>query len=183
MIKAVIDGGPGTGKTSIIKELRKKGYNVAPEAARIVFHRKKYRNNPNMSKARLKEIQKAIWNLSIQEYRSALKTKKDHVLFFDRGVFSGLSYIILGKMQIPRYMLEQANLVLYDYVFIVNPLPKRLYVNDKIRSESYDKSVRIHKEIIKSYKKFGYKPIIVPFGTVKQRTDFILKRIKRDLKI
>ncbi|MEK6889869.1 MAG: ATP-binding protein [Nanoarchaeota archaeon] len=183
MIKAVIDGGPGTGKTSIIKELKKRGYNVAPEAARIVFHRKKYRDNPSMSKARLKEIQKAIWNLSIQEYRSALKTRKNHILFFDRGVFSGLSYIILGKMQIPKTMLEQANLVLYDYVFIPSPLPKRLYINDTIRRESYDKSTQIHKKIIQSYKKFGYKPIVVPFGTVKQRTDFIMKRIRRDLKI
>jgi len=183
MIKAVIDGGPGTGKTSIIKELKKMGYHVAPEAARIVFHRKIYRNNPSMSKEKLMHIQKAIWDLSIKEYRSALKQNKNHILFFDRGVASGLSYIILGKLQIPKYMLKEARLVLYDYVFITNPLPKRLYVNDKVRRESYVQSLKIHKKIIQSYKQVGYKPIVVPFASVKKRTQFILKRIRKDLTI
>jgi predicted ATPase len=80
-------------------------------------------------------------------------------------------------------MLNEARLVIYDYVFIPSPLPKSLYVNDKIRREDYEKSLSIHKRIINSYKKYGYKPIIVPFGTVKQRTDFIMKRIRKDLKI
>lgn len=182
-IKVVIDGGPGTGKTSIIRELRKRGYEVAPEAARIILHRKKYRNNPSLTKAKLKEIQQAIWNLSIQEYRLALKKRKNHVLFFDRGVFSGLSYIILGRLQIPKKMIEQAGLVIYDYAFITNPLPRNLYVTDSIRRESYEKSMKIHEKIIHSYKKFGYRPISVPFGTVKQRADFIIKRIRKDLKI
>lgn len=183
MIKAVIDGGPGTGKTSIIKELKKRGYNVAPEAARIVLKRKKYRENPHLSKSDIKEIQLAIWDISIKEYRSALKENKNHILFFDRGLFSGISYMILGKVKPTKEMLEQAKLVLYDYVFIVNPLPKKFYVNDNVRREDYKVSKNIHKQVIASYKKFGYKPIIVPFGTVKQRTNFIIRRIRKDLTI
>ena len=80
-------------------------------------------------------------------------------------------------------MLERAKLVLYDYVFIVHPLPKKFYVNDNVRREDYKVSKNIHKQVIKSYKKFGYKPIVVPFGTVKQRTNFVLKTIRKDLKI
>lgn len=183
MIKAVIDGGPGTGKTSIIEELEKRKYNVAPEAARIVLHRRKYRGNPNLTKKEITEIQKEIWKLSIKEYRSAITEKRNHILFFDRGIFSGLSYLILGKIKIPKSMLDQAKLVIYDTVFIVHPLPKRFYIKDDVRKESYNKSIKIHKKIIHAYKKFGYKPIIVPFGTVRQRTDFILKKLKEELKI
>lgn len=183
MIKVVIDGGPGTGKTSIIKELQNKGYHVEPEAARIVLHRKKYRENPHLSKKDIKEIQQAIWNISINEYRSALKANKNHILFFDRGLFSGISYMILGHVKPSKEMLERAKLVLYDYVFIVHPLPKKFYVNDSVRREDYKTSVKIQAQIIKSYKKFGYKPIIIPFGTVKQRTNFVLKTIRKDLKI
>lgn len=183
MIKVVLDGGPGTGKTSIIKELKKKGYNVAPEAARIIFHRKKYRNDPHFTRTDIRHIQQEIWDLSIKEYRSALKEHKNHVLFFDRGVFSGLSYMILGKLAIPKKMLEQGKLVIYDYVFIIHPLPKKLYQNDKVRREDYAQSIKIHKQIIKSYKLAGYKPIVVPFESIKKRTDFILNRIRKDLKI
>lgn len=152
MIKVVVDGGPGTGKTSIIKELKKRGYPVAPEAARIILHRSKHRGK-NLSKAQLKDIQKKIWNLSILEYRSAVKESKHHVLFFDRGVFSSLSYLILAKIQIPRFMIKQAELVIYDSIFISHPLPKRFYMNDNVRKEDYTTSIKIHKKIIHSYKK------------------------------
>ncbi len=183
MIKAVIDGGPGTGKTSIIKDLRKKGYNVAPEAARVVLKRKEYRENPFLTKKQITKIQSEIWKLSIKYYQSSLKKRKNHILFFDRGALSGLSYMILSRVKIPKYMIEQAKLILYDYVFIVKPLPKELYVKDSVRRESYYQSLKIHRQIVKSYRKFGYKPIIIPFAPVKKRTEFILQRIRKDLTI
>ena len=45
MIKVVIDWGPGTGKTSIIKELKKMHYHIATEATRIFLNMKKYKKN------------------------------------------------------------------------------------------------------------------------------------------
>ncbi|MBI3334263.1 ATP-binding protein [Candidatus Pacearchaeota archaeon] len=148
MLKVVIDGGPGTGKTSVIQALSEKKYLVEPEAARIVLHRRK-------------------------------RSKQNHYIFFDRGLISSISYFILNKFKITKKMESDIKETKYDCIFIVHPLPRRLYVNDEVRRESYANSIQIHKKIVRAYKKYGYKPILVPFGKVKQRTDFILNRLER----
>ncbi len=177
-MRVVIDGGPGTGKTSVIKALRKRKYNVKPEAARIVLHRKKYRENTHLTKKQLAGIQRAIWNLSLKEYQQASR-KKDKLIFFDRGIISGFSYLKLEKIKITKAMLKQAASLTYEYVYIMHPLPRRLYATDTVRRESYTKSLQIHRQIVRFYKQFGYRPCIVPFDTVEKRVQFILKRIKQ----
>jgi len=183
MIKVAIDGGPGTGKTSIIKELQKLNYHVVPEVARIFLNMNKYKKNNPLTLSEFKNLQKDIWNQSVKDFYAVDNLKNSKVIFFDRGMISGLSYLARRKVPVSKEVIKQAKTDKYDYIFIVHPLPIDFYARDKVRHESYKVSLDIQKQIIKSYKKFSYKPIIVPFDTVKQRTNFILKRIKKDLKI
>lgn len=176
MLKVVIDGGPGTGKTSIIKELKKRKYKVVPEAARIIFARDKRRWD--RTKAHLKQLQEEIWSLGLKHYQQTLKSKRTGIIFFDRGIIGALGYFILGGIHISKNHLKEARKSRFDYIFIPEPLPRKFYETDKVRCEDYKKSLSIHNKIVSEYRKFGYKPIKVPFASVKERTDFILKRIK-----
>ena len=46
--KFVITGGPGFGKTSLLKELEKKGYKVFHEAARAIIEEQEKLDNPTL---------------------------------------------------------------------------------------------------------------------------------------
>lgn len=175
-IKVVITGGPGTGKTSIIRILRKK-YPVEPESARLVLTRNNlFKNHTALQVSGLK-LQDAIWNLEIKHYNQAIKSK-NKIVFFDRGYFDGFAYAHLSHLHKLHKEMEEGKKIKYDYVFMLNPLPVKFYGNDSVRAESYQQSKKIHKLIIKTYKKFRYKTINVPFDTVENRAKFILNHIK-----
>ena len=44
--------------------------------------------------------------------------------------------------------------------------------------ETFEESEEIHRQLIETYTSFGYTIIDVPFGTVEDRTEHIIKRIE-----
>lgn len=175
-LKIVITGGPGTGKTSVINVLKKK-YQVLPESARLVLQRNKLFKHENAKQAAGKAFQEAIWNLELNHYKKAQRSKSKYV-FFDRGFFDGFAYAKLQHLKNLHKEISEGKKIKYDYIFVLNPLPLKYYANDKIRAENYKEGLKIHKLIISTYRKYGYKPIFVPFDTIENRAKFILKKIK-----
>ncbi len=170
----VITGGPGTGKTSVIKLLKKR-YLIAPESARLIIARDKHFRGKNAVQAKGLKFQEAIWSLEVKHYARALMLRHEKYLFFDRGFFDGFAYAQLGNLRDIEDARGLAHHIVYDLVFVLDPLPRRYYGNDAVRAETYERALEIHKLIVGAYRKFGYTPIRVPFDTVENRARFILK--------
>ena len=175
-IQVVITGGPGTGKTSVINLLKKK-YPVMKESARLVLARNKLFKDKDAKQASGKKFQEAIWDLEIKHYAQGL-LKKERVVFYDRGFFDGFAYCQLSHLHNLHEQVMQGEHIAYDYVFLLDPLPKKYYTNDAKRKESYKEGLAIHQLIASMYRKYGYRLIRVPFATVEQRTAFILKKLQ-----
>ncbi len=175
-LQVVITGGPGTGKTSVLKLLKKK-FPVMKESARLVLARNTLFKGKDAKQAGGNVFQEAIWDLEVKHFAQSL-VRKEKVVFFDRGFFDGFAYAQLGHLNGLHDRAIQGKHILYDAVFIMDPLPQKYYVNDPKRKESYTEANKIHALISAMYRKYGYKLMRVPFGTVPQRTQFILKKIQ-----
>ena len=173
----VITGGPGTGKTSVIHLLRRK-YPAMKESARLVLARNSLFRNKNAREAKGKAFQEAIWELEVKHYASALSIHAYYV-FFDRGFFDGFAYSTLDRIVHLEDRIAQGHHIVYDAVFILDPLPRRFYEKDKKRAESYEEALRIHSLIAVMYRRYGYRPIRVPFSTAKKRAAFILQKLRK----
>jgi len=108
---------------------------------------------------------------------------RHNVAFFDRSVVDMWVYSLELMKDLPDCLKDKHYGSVYDEVFVFDPLP---YVKDEIRVEGDEENaLRIHQDIIKAYKKFGYRPIVVPrFSenkeeSIRRRVNFILKTLKK----
>ncbi len=169
----MITGGPGTGKSTLINELIKRKYTCLEEISRqVTLDAKKegidqlFLTNPLLfSELLLKGRHKQYLEAS------ALDT---NLVFFDRGIPDVLAYMDFIGDAYPESFVNICKTCAYDAVFVLKPW-KAIYTSDNERYENFDQAQDIHKHLINTYQSFNYKLIDVPFDTVENRTDFILK--------
>lgn len=175
--KIVLIGGPGTGKTTVLNELKKRGFYCMEEVSReVTLQAQKegidqlFLTNPLLFSEKLLEGR-------IQQYIKAEKSNKE-IIFFDRGIPDVHAYMEYFNTEYPPVFLEKSKELLYTHLFIFPPWDA-IYTSDNERYESFEQSKEIDIFLQKAYKEIGYNLIEVPFGSVAERTDFILHAIKK----
>ncbi len=180
--KIVITGGPGTGKTSIINDLKNKKFHCFDEIIRsLTLEAKKeddtsnhisnpiaFVNNPNEFNTRLIKGR-------ISQFIEANTVNKD-LIFFDRGIPDVLAYMDFFNQEYDDFFLDSCKNHRYTNVFILPPW-ELIYKSDNERFETFEEAVKIHTALENIYKKLGYNLIDVPFNTIENRTDFILNTL------
>ena len=174
--KIIITGGPGTGKTSLIEELRKNDFKCFDEISREITlkYREKgieqlFLSDPNL-------FSQELLNGRIQQFNNSINLQANCV-FFDRGIPDIIAYLNFKKAYLSKKILKSIDKYRYDMIFLLEPW-EDIYTFDKIRYESFDQVITIDSYIKNTYKEFGYNPIIVPKDNIRNRADFIINTLK-----
>ncbi|MCF6212642.1 MAG: ATP-binding protein [Flavobacteriaceae bacterium] len=175
MQKIVLTGGPGTGKTTIIDELHKQGFTCQEEVSRQVTLMARENGIEQLFLKDPLLFSKLLLESRIQQFKASLN-KKGGFVFFDRGIPDVHGYMNYLGIEYPKLYIKKSKKYLYDTVFLMPPWQK-IYITDNERYESFEQSLAIHNHLKNTYKSLGYTIIDVPFGSVKERVDFILKAI------
>lgn len=168
----VFTGAPSSGKTTIIKLLESRGYDVLYEVARILI-------DLEMKKGKtIKEIrrdegkfQKKILNLKIQ-YEKSLNPKR--ITFLDRAIPDSLAYYKLVGLPKDKYLENTVKKTSYKKIFLFEKLELE---EDYARTESKKEIERLEKLIEETYKNLGFSIIKVPKMPVEKRVKFILSNL------
>lgn len=181
-IKVVITGGPGTGKTSIINSLKEKGYSCFEEIVRKLTLEAKNQEikgdlvtNPLAFVPDPEKFNQQILNARILQYEQGTFKKTEHV-FYDRGIPDIIAYMDYFGQAYNNKFLKPCEQLRYDHVILLPPW-KEIYRSDNERLETFEEAVAIHDQLEKTYLNLGYGPLIVPKGTVPERTNFILSAL------
>lgn len=181
--KVVITGAPGTGKTSIVNGLERKGFHCFHEIIRDMTSKAKeegqseeFISNPLVFVDDALQFNKDLLHGRALHYNQSLETDEP-ISFFDRGIPDVLAYMEFFGQTYDQYFIEHCEGHRYDSVFIVPPW-KEIYVSDNERLETFEEAEKIHHSLVKIYTQFGYAPIEVPKDAVLNRIDFILERLK-----
>jgi len=174
--KIVITGGPGTGKSTVIEELCRRSFTCMPEISRQVTLDAKKKGIDQLFVTQPLLFSEMLLNGRVDQYISAEKSSKE-IVFFDRGIPDVHAYMNYVSESYPPIYKDKSTLHNYDYVFLMPPW-KTIYVTDNERYESFEQSLAIHNHLKDTYEELGYHIIEVPFGTVSDRTDFILQHIQ-----
>ncbi len=171
----VIIGGPGTGKTSIIDELKARGYCCYPEISREVTMEAKKQGIDQLFLEQPLLFSELLLEGRKKQYLEALNEPHE-VVFIDRGIPDVLAYMHYIGDSYPSFFDAACRENIYSEVYILPPW-KEIYVSDEARYENYEQSELIHNHLVETYTKYGYNLIEVPKDSLDNRILFILDKI------
>ena len=168
-MRYILAGGPTCGKTSLVKELRRRGFVSVDEAAREVI-------NENILIPKTHAFQVEIFRRQIErENNSPLPA------FFDRSALEGIAYSRKYLSQVPQEINNFDYSGRYSAIFLLERLP---FQQDGKRVEKDEgEAEEVHKEIIRAYQERGYFPINVPLFSNKfeeslaRRADYVISKV------
>ena len=172
--KILITGGPGTGKTELIKGLEHRGYTCEHEIVRKITEEGQKKGIKQFFLDNPIEFSERLMDLRLEQYYKIQTTK---YIFFDRGVHEIIAYLNFLKTDYNAEFFNKTRKIVYDYVFILPPW-REIYVNDKARYETYDQSIKIYEEILAIYKLLDVNLIELEKNSVNRRIDSIINTIK-----
>tara|TARA_B100000029_G_C17573394_1_gene957405 strand:+ start:60 stop:608 length:549 start_codon:yes stop_codon:yes gene_type:complete len=175
--KIVITGGPGTGKTSLIRALKNSGFTCFNEISREITleYRKKGIDQLFLSDPEL--FSEELLKGRIKQYNDSKKIQSGCV-FLDRGIPDIIAYLNFKKTDVSNKFLESVEKYRYDMILLLEPW-EDIYSSDQIRYESFDEVVSIHGFIMNTYKESGYNPIIIPKISIENRLNFVIDKLNQ----
>ena len=175
----VITGGPGVGKTTLLKELQRRNYNVIPGISREIIKEQQTLNGkalPWKNKRLYKDI---MFERSIKSFEQTGKNLNNgNLIFFDRGFLDTICYAKLIQSEVNEQMKSYARNWRYNKSVFILPPWQEIYKTDNERKQDWEEAVLTFKQMRKTYVTYGYNVIEVPKMPVNKRTDFVLSFIQ-----
>ena len=170
----VITGGPGTGKTTMIRELEQMGFVCMPEVARQIIQEQARTGGAALPWSDRESYARLMLRRSIESYQ---QTPQAQPTFSDRGIPDSLGYARLIALQDDREILEACQKYRYaSPIFITSPW-EEIYETDSERKQDFAEVVRTFHFLTRTYEECGYRLVEVPRGSPKERALFILDHL------
>ena len=177
--KIVLIGGPGTGKTTVLNALKDKDFYCFDEVSRAVTLKAQEKGIDQLFLTQPLLFSEMLLNGREEQYLKANK-REENLIFFDRGIPDVYAYLNYFKSEYPDVFIEKSKKYKYDLIFHFSPW-EEIHTTDNERYETFEESLIIDNFLLKAYKELGYNIINVPFGTIEQRTNFIINSLSCDL--
>lgn len=167
----IITGAPSTGKTSILNELKNRGFICHQEIAREVIRENldagleifPWNNMHGFSDMVLERMINLVRTLDPSETQ-----------FLDRSMVDLIGYMKFANNPVPPHYIREALSVGYSKKVFFLPLWQEIYTQDEERKESIEEAERIGNSLEDTYLSLGFELVHVPPGTIAERVTFIL---------
>jgi predicted ATPase len=172
--RIVLTGGGGSGKSTLVNELKKTGFSAFPEVAREVI-----RKNLALGSDALPWKDVVSFSCDVQEgmIRDYELAGSHGVYFFDRCLLDVKAYLKLGNNPVYPYLEEViATHIYYPKVFVAPPW-RAIFEQDDERMETFEEAQKAHDQLIKTYRQQGYELVELPLVSPAERVEFIRQKL------
>jgi predicted ATPase len=167
----VLTGGPGVGKTTLLRHLARLGELTVGENARAVIREEAKTGGqglPWLDNERFVALTSAR---DVADFDA--RTDETRRVFFDRGLMD----MVGCNGAVPSgALLEAVRTRRYNPTVFVFPPWREIYATDAERRQDWDEAERTFERVCTQLPTLGYEPLVVPIGTVEERAAFVLAR-------
>lgn len=174
--RIVITGGPGTGKTVLVRRLEEMGYPCFHEIIREMTLEALEREtaneqvtNPLAFVADPLSFNRQLLEGRIRQYHLAEELQHPMV-FYDRGMPDVLAYMDYFSQPFDAHFSDPCERLRYDAVVLLPPW-QEIYTQDGARFESFEQACEIHHSLEARYQSCGYTVRTLETGPVQRRLE------------
>lgn len=168
----ILTGPPGSGKSTILKQLANLNYAVVEEPVRSILSEQRAIEGVGVYDKNIFLFKELILSRMMGDY---LRHSKE-MTFFDRGIPDVVAYSECLGLELGAE-IEACHRYQYNLVVFYAPPWKEIFVNDNERRLSFAESVQFGESLKAIYKKLGYQLIELPFLPSDDRANLILDTI------
>ena len=167
----VLTGGPGSGKSSVLNELKNEGYAVVEESGRKVIQEQVVQDGEALPWKNKQKFRDLMVQEDIRKYQEAQKL--DGIVLFDRGIPDSLGYSYLEEIPIDSSLEAIVGKYPYQPVVFMMPPWEEIYENDTERKQDFETSVETYEAMRAVYTGLGYMIMELPKVDIKERVKFV----------
>ncbi len=170
----VLTGAPGSGKSTVLNLLRRRGFECIDEPARqILAEQRSFDGNgiPDKNPTLFTEL---LLARHLFDYRRS--QDKSDPLFFDRGIPDVMDYGKWYDLDL-THLRRAARRYRYAQTVFVAPNWEEIYCQDDERTMTFDEARRFGDGMRNTYQDLGYDLLELPREDPESRVQFILSHI------
>lgn len=170
----VISGCSGGGKSTLLSELRNRGFTVIEEPGRRLIRQEMLGSGRALPWVDMAEFLRRLIEMALDDHAKAPRESTQWV-FFDRSLIDAASALQALKNEPVLASLGNA-FTYHPRVFLAPPWPE-IYVHDNERRHSLDAALSEFEQLREIYPTLGYTVSLLPKVGVSERADFVLRSL------
>lgn len=172
----VVTGGPGSGKSSLIEAMARRGVRTMPEAGRAII-----RDQVRIGGSALPWADRALFaelmlGWELRSWHEAAAGAGP--VLMDRGIPDVVGYLTLCGLPVPAHVEAAARLHRYNGRVFLAPYWDAIFTQDAERRQDRQEAEATGRVMAETYARLGYRMVELPLLGIEERADFIAAHLR-----
>ena len=172
----VVTGGPGSGKSSLIGAMARRGFRTMPEAGRAIIRDQVGIGGSGLPWADRALFAELMLGWELRSWHEAAAGVGP--VLMDRGIPDVIGYLTLCGLPVPAHAEAAAGLHRYNNLVFLAPYWDAIFTQDAERKQDRPEAEATGKAMAETYRRLGYRIVELPLLGIEGRADFMADRLQ-----